>query len=550
MDNGSFQDFSAYTFKDILKNKSKIKMNRKKFDLKLSKGKSIGLFLIISFLLFYFLLPPINIFSPFFIIFLAMECGLFLITIGPSFSIFKISIKIMAVFFALYVILNIASSEFFHAKSYANILNPINGDFSKQISEIKPEDIPTIDRDTAERLGERKMGEILDLVSQFNIDSSYTQINYKNNPVRVTPLEYNGFIKWLSNQSEGIPHYLLVDMKDGKVDLKTPNNPIKYSKSELFFRDIERLIRFKYPTKITGEINFEIDDEGNTYWITPTYSPRIWMKALDPNGAIIVRADTGDSKYYDLKDIPSWVDRVFSSSDILRQLSWNGKYKGGFFNSFISQKGVLKPTDGYNYLAIDDDVYFYTGITSVAKDSSNVGFFLVNLRTKEADFYPVSSAEEFSAMASAEGEVQEKNYTATFPLLLNIKGAPTYFISLKDNAGLIKMYAFIDAKNYQNVSIGNTVLQAYNTHINESSLSSTLPEEEKEMEDISGKVVDLKEVVIDGTTNYYILLDNGNIVIASIKLDENLAFLKANDKLSVKAFMVKDKLYNAISIEK
>lgn len=550
MDNGSFQDFSAYTFKDILKNKSKIKMNRKKFDLKLSKGKSIGLFIIISFLLFYFLLPPINIFSPFFIIFLAMECGLFLITIGPSFLIFKPSIKIMAVFFALYVILNIASSEFFHAKSYANILNPINGDFSKQISEIKPEDIPTIDRDTAERLGERKMGEILDLVSQFNIDSSYTQINYKNNPVRVTPLEYNGFIKWLSNQSKGIPHYLLVDMKDGKVDLKTPNNPIKYSKSELFFRDIERLIRFKYPTKITGEINFEIDDEGNTYWITPTYSPRIWMKALDPNGAIIVRADTGDAKYYDLKDIPSWVDRVFSSSDILRQLSWNGKYKGGFFNSFISQKGVLKPTDGYNYLAVDDDVYFYTGITSVAKDSSNVGFFLVNLRTKEADFYPVSSAEEFSAMASAEGEVQEKNYTATFPLLLNIKGAPTYFISLKDNAGLIKMYAFIDAKNYQNVSIGNTVLQAYNTHINESSLNSTLAEEEKEMEDISGKVVDLKEVVIDGTTNYYILLDNGNIVIASIKLDENLAFLKANDKLSVKAFMVKDKLYNAISIEK
>lgn len=479
-----------------------------------------------------------------------MECGLFLITIGPSFSIFKISIKIMAVFFALYVILNIASSEFFHAKSYANILNPINGDFSKQISEIKPEDIPTIDRDTAERLGERKMGEILDLVSQFNIDSSYTQINYKNNPVRVTPLEYNGFIKWLSNQSKGIPHYLLVDMKDGKVDLKTPNNPIKYSKSELFFRDIERLIRFKYPTKITGEINFEIDDEGNTYWITPTYSPRIWMKALDPNGAIIVRADTGDAKYYDLKDIPSWVDRVFSSEDILRQLSWNGKYKGGFFNSFISQKGVLKPTDGYNYLAVDDDVYFYTGITSVAKDSSNVGFFLVNLRTKEADFYPVSSAEEFSAMASAEGEVQEKNYTATFPLLLNIKGAPTYFISLKDNAGLIKMYAFIDAKNYQNVSIGNTVLQAYNAHINESSLSSTLAPEEKEMEDISGKVVDLKEVVIDGTTNYYILLDNGNIVIASIKLDENLAFLKANDKLSVKAFMVKDKLYNAISIEK
>lgn len=341
MDNGKFQDFSAYTFKDILKNKSKIKMDRKKFDLKLSKGKSIGLFIIISFLLFYFLLPPINIFSPFFIIFLAMECGLFLITIGPSFSIFKISIKIMAVFFALYVILNIASSEFFHAKSYANILNPINGDFSKQISEIKPEDIPTIDRDTAERLGERKMGEILDLVSQFNIDSSYTQINYKNNPVRVTPLEYNGFIKWLSNQSKGIPHYLLVDMKDGKVDLKTPNNPIKYSKSELFFRDIERLIRFKYPTKITGEINFEIDDEGNTYWITPTYSPRIWMKALDPNGAIIVRADTGDAKYYDLKDIPSWVDRVFSSEDILRQLSWNGKYKGGFLTLLYLKREFL-----------------------------------------------------------------------------------------------------------------------------------------------------------------------------------------------------------------
>lgn len=271
------------------------------------------------------------------------------------------------------------------------------------------------------------------------------------------------------------------------------------------------------------------------YWVIPTYSPKIFMfDALDVNGAILVNASTGEHTRYDLKDIPEWLDRIFYSSDIIEQLDWHGMYQNGFINSLFAQKNVLKTTEGYNYLALNDDVYLYTGFTSVAGDESNVGFILSNLRTKETKFYPVSSAKEISAMESAKGAVQEKNYNATFPLLLNIKGEPTYFLSLKDKAGLIKNYAFIDAKNYQRVSIGSSVQQAMTNHL-ANMASTTEQDKEKPKEELinkKGKISDIKEVVIDGNTHYYFMLEkDDNIYVTNISLSENLPFVKSGQEI-------------------
>ena len=79
---------------------------------------------------------------------------------------------------------------------------------------------------------------------------------------------------------------------------------------------------------------------------------------------------------------------------------------------------MLKTTDGYNYLALEDDVWVYTGITSVSGDRSNVGFILMNQRTMETRYYSCAGAEEYSAMESAEGQVQNLKYQATFPLVI------------------------------------------------------------------------------------------------------------------------------------
>ncbi|MBE6780307.1 MAG: CvpA family protein [Ruminococcaceae bacterium] len=419
---------------------------------------------------------------------------------------------------------SIIGAEIFNAKSYNNLIKMSDGDFTKDVAEINMDQIPIVDRDTASRLAQRKLGEMSDLVSQFEIEDIYTQINYRGKPVRVTPLIYGDIIKWLNNQKQGIPAYITIDMTTQETSLVRLEKGIKYSESEYFMRDLNRALRFKYPTKIFGDISFEIDDDGTPYWVasTVTYRIGVWS-GQDINGAVLLNAITGESKYYALKDIPTWVDQVFESDMVIQQLVYNGKYRSGFWNSVFGQRGVLQPTDGYNYLAIDDDVYLYTGMTSVTSDESNVGFVLTNLRTKETKFYAIPGAEEYSAMSSAEGQVQHLNYTSTFPLLLNVSNRPTYFMSLKDAAGLVKMYAFVDVNQYQIVGTGNSVEAAQSDYI--SKLKDENVSEDIKPETASGVIEKINAVVIEGNTVYYIKLqDNDAIYTAKVTVSDMLPF--------------------------
>lgn len=495
---------------------------------------------ILAFVMWYILLPPINLHSLEFWIYLIINLLygiIILITFNKKHYRFFI---IPGILIILLIILKLSSATIFHSKRYANLINKENSTFEEDIKEASFQQVPTVDRDTAQRLGSRKMGEMLDLVSQYNVSNAYTQINFEDKPVRVTPLEYNGFLKWIGNKNEGIPNYIIVDMIDGKVELKKLKNNIKYSKSDKFSRDIYRYLRLNYPMDMFSRINFEIDEEGTPYWVAPVYQNTIgWFGGLDVKEVILTNATNGETSKYDIQDVPKWVDRIFDADEIIGQLNWNGGLQSGFFNSLFAQKGVLQTTEGYNYLAIDDDVYLYTGMTSVGADESNVGFVLVNLRTKDTKFYKMSSAEEFSAMESAEGAVQEKGYTSTFPILLNVDNKPTYFMSLKDEAGLVKMYALVDAQNYQQVSIGTTVSNVVSSHIGKdlANIQTEEDEEPTEFLNINGKIISIESVVIDGNTHYYFILDNSNgIFIANIRVSERLPFIKADDEVSIEYY--------------
>lgn len=493
--------------------------------------------IIFALVYYYFLLPPLNVQS----IHTWFYIGVILALLGELgsrknkiFSLFRWTYRFMIL---AVTILILSGLTLFRAKSYADIIKIKDGNFKEDIEELPISKIPTLDRASSINVGARKMGELLDLVSQFNIDEdTYTQINYKNKPVRVTPLKYNGFLKYIFNSGEGLPGFIKIDIVNGQSELVKLENKIKFSKEDYFFRDIKRYARLKYPTEIFDDINFEVDDDSKPYWIIPTYKPKIsFFSARDVNGAIIINASTGEHKKYELNEVPDWIDRLYNSDDIIEQLNWNGKYKGGFFNSIFAQKNVLNTTKGYNYLALKDDLFLYTGYTSVAADESNVGFILSNLRTKETKFYPVSSAEEFSAMKSAEGAVQEKQYTATFPLLLNIKGQPTYFLSLKDNAGLIKLYAFIDAKNYQKVEVGNSVEIALANFVGNNALSKDDSNIKYETLEKQGKIADFKGVVIGGNTHYYFTLEGENkIYVTNVNLSDKLPFLEKNKNIKFK----------------
>lgn len=434
----------------------------------------------------------------------------------------------------------VSSSPIFNATKYQKMLTVNEADFSKDIAEIPLSKIPVVDRDTATRLGSRKIGEVVELVSQFNVSDYYTQINFKEIPVRVSPLEYADVLKWFVNKEEGIPYYVKIDMATQGTDLVELEEGIKYSPSEYFARDLLRHVRFAYPTRMFEKTSFEIDDEGNPYWIMSYYDYTIgFLGGKDIKGIIAVDAVTGEMKDYTVDEIPEWIDAVYSANMIIEQADFWGAYRNGYWNSIFAQKNVVATTDGYNYLAIDDDVWLYTGITSVVRDESNIGFILVNLRTKEAKTFAINGAEEYSAMASAEGMIQEKGYVATFPILVNIENIPSYFISLKDGAGLVKAYSFVSVSNYQIVGVADTLEGAQNEYIRLLKNSDILGENvqtpsEENKKTVTAKVTDIKAAVIGGNSKYYITVEGDeNVFIADISLWNKLPFVKNGDTVTI-----------------
>ncbi|MCW6681218.1 hypothetical protein NHG33_08440 [Aerococcaceae bacterium NML130460] len=498
---------------------------------------------------YYIVLPPIHYASMQFWTFLFIICaglviiklisdGIQAITLRelPQFNwSYKLLVLPWFVLGLIFILGQFIFSPLFFAKQYAGMIDVQMVDFSTDFGETNTKEIPLIDRDTAIRLGNRKIGALSHLVSQFEAASDYTQVNVRNHPFRVTPLEYAGFFKWLNNFQEGIPNYLKVDMVTGDVTVETPKQVIRYSDADMFDRDVTRHLRFNYPFALFDKPSFEIDDEGNPYYIASTYGRNFFLSEPEVTGLITLNAITGETTRYALADIPTWVDRVYGAELILHQLKMNGEYKNGFWNSLFAKEGVTMPTEGYNYLPLNDDMYLYTGITSVAADESNIGFVLVNMRTKEARMFPVTAAEEFSAMESAEGSVQEKGYKATFPLLINIKGNPMYILSLKDSSGLIKSYALIDVQNYQRVYIDSNVDRLIQQYVNDNQL--TLNEEEITEETLvvfAGKIEQIQATVVDGNTVYYFMLD-GKVYRAPIQLSEQLPFVKEGQQVEFKA---------------
>lgn len=442
-----------------------------------------------------------------------------------EFKFVKIGILLCFVVFFIFLIGNILSSPIVNAEKYKNLIQVQESDFTEDIEQVRYNTIPLLDKDSAALLGNRKMGSMVDMVSQFEVSTDYTQINYKGTPVRVTPLVYASTIKWLTNHKAGIPAYILIDMATQNTECVKLEQAIKYSKSEYFNHNIYRHLRFHYPTYIfDDQIFFEIDDKGTPYWVCPVKKFNIGLFGGQTVGNVVLcNALTGECTDYPVEKVPSWIDKVYSAELLTQLYNYYGMYQHGFFNSLLGQKDCLTATNGYNYIAIDDDVWVYTGVTSVSKDQSNVGFVLMNQRTMETKYYKVEGAIEDSAMSSAEGQVQNLGYQATFPLLLNISDEPTYFMALKDGAGLVKKYAMVNVQKYQWVAIGDTVKDCENVYVKLLATNGISNNADENLyEQAAGKIDAIAPIVIEGNTHYYILLENSDKLYDVNATDENL----------------------------
>lgn len=425
----------------------------------------------------------------------------------------------------------------FNAREYSDRIQISVGNFEEDVKPADFTNLPLLDKDSSQKLGDRIVGQLPDLVSQFRVSEEYTQINYHGKIVRVTPLEHNGFFKYWANGSSGTPGYVVVNSTDGSSELvRLEDKGLHYMPSSWFGKNLKRHVQMNNPFLIFGEESFEIDEEGNPYWVIQIIEYKFVGLKKEVAGVMVVDPCTGDMTRYDRDEIPSWIDNVYDAELITDQVNDWGAYKSGFLNAQFSQKNVTQVTEGYTYLTLDDDVFMYTGITSVANDESNIGFVLVNLRTKETTFYEIPGAEEYSAMDSAKGQVQEKNYTSTFPLLINFNNKPTYLLSLKDAAGLVKMYAFVDVQDYQKVTVTDAsygIEAAANAYAGKSITESTI--EPESLKSVTFTVNTVQTAVIDGTTYYYFTDTEGNKYRACISTAElMLPFIQEGDLLKAK----------------
>lgn len=425
----------------------------------------------------------------------------------------KVILGLLAVVVIVYLAGTLLSSPIVNAKKYQKLMTVEDGEFTTDIEELSFDQIPLLDRDSATLLGNRKMGSMVDMVSQFEVDDLYSQINYNDRPVRVSPLRYASLIKWFTNQSEGIPAYIMIDMATQDTELVKLDEGMKYTTSDHFNRNIYRHLRFRYPTYIFNDLSFEVDEDGVPYWICPVRKYNVGLFGGVTIGRVVLcNAITGETRDYAVEDAPQWIDRAYSADLLVQLYDYYGTLKHGFLNSVLGQKDCLETTEGYNYLAINDDVWVYTGVTSVSGDQSNVGFVLMNQRTMETRFYEVEGATEASAMSSAEGQVQNLHYISTFPLLLNISGEPTYFIALKDDAGLVKMYAMVNVQKYQIVATGDTVSkceEAYTDLMYENGIKETA-EDTREIRTVTAPITKIAQGVIEGNSHYYIMLNGSD----------------------------------------
>ncbi len=516
---------------------------------------------VLTALSYYLILPPLNIFSTgFWIYLLAVICffGVPLGMIKPAsnkadntpakkgkkqdrkFDVNKVFLIIAAVPVAVLVLGGIVSSTFFNAVSYSKVIAPniTEAVFAEDMPEADVvSDISLMDTDSAAIIGKRVLGDLSDVVSQYELSYDYNQINFKNTPKKVANLEYADFFRWVNNSSAGIPGYVMVDPVNNSAEYIKFEKPMRYADSAFFGKDLMRKLRFSYPTKIFSTVNFEVNDEGEPRYIVSCVKPRVGLfGAMDVNEVIIFNPCDGSSEIMKVADTPAWVDNVYDGALACEKYDWYGTLQGGFWNSVIGKKNCRVTTDGYGYIVRDDDVWYFTGVTSVTSDESNIGFIISNARTGEYKYYPVVGAEEYSAMGAAQGEVQEKGYVASFPSLINVKGQATYIMVLKDANGLVKLYALVNAENYTIVATGETQKLAKQAYLAELAEKGVITEEKPPVAETKTADVTVKTVrlaTVGGETVVYVTAEDGVVYRGALVDDESLILLAEGDVITV-----------------
>ncbi|HAX73240.1 MAG TPA: hypothetical protein DCY20_06925 [Firmicutes bacterium] len=470
--------------------------------------------------------------------------------------------KVKAAFIVLVVIYigyHVSSLPVFFSQQYRDLIGEIETkEFVEEIPSVDLAKIPIVDEAYARRLGDKKLGEDVGLGSQVYV-GDFTLISMKDELFWVAPLEHTDIIKWFVNR-EGTPGYIMVSATDAQdvrlVQEDAQGNPInlKYLESGHFGDNVKRKVYFDgNMTEGLTDFSFELDDEGRPYWVVTTYTKRVGINGgSDATGVVIVDAQTGETTKYTVDDAPTWIDRIQPAQFVVDQINDWGWYVNGFLNTLFAKKGIIQSTPGMNYMFLDGEWYFYTGMTSAGADESTTGFMLSNTRTKETTFYKIGGATETAAMSTAEGKVQNFGYSSSFPLLLNIENEPTYFMTLKDKQGLVKQYAFVNVKDYSIVGTGETLSDARVNYIKVMFGNGELPTNPSgERKSLTASVERFGSYETGGNTYYTLILEGmpNLLLVAPSTISPELAITREGDSVEIEYIDATTQTKNIVSFD-
>ena len=451
---------------------------------------------------------------------------------------------------ALYIGVSVVCSPLISYKAHRDLIGTVEEvDFSSEIKYIDLNQLPTIDKDLAGKLADKKLGEITSLGSQVTVGELHLQ-SINGELYYVAPLEHSSFLKWITNR-QGTTGYIKVSATNqNDVELVTELDGssinIKYLDSAYLFSDLKLAAYLRDLKAGHTDYTFELDDNGKPYWVITRYDTAIGIAEAKAIGVLVMDAQTGESEVYDIDNAPEWIDRIQPKNFINRYLNKWGELVHGVLN--FTDKGKLKTTEGINIIYNDNNCYYYTGITSVGSDESLVGFTLTDTRTGNTKLYKTSGAIETASMKSAEGKVQQYGYKATFPYLINIQNEPTYFMTLKDSNGLVKQYAMVNVKNYNTVGVGDTLQGTLNKYLEGLTNTSISLEGDSKEEVVKGEVERIGVVIKDGTSIYDVKLkDNEHIYQISTETARDAALTVVGDSVEMKFIKVGSSRYIIVS---
>lgn len=521
---------------------------------------------VIAFVIFELIfLEPINLNNSFIVLIILGLIWLFLMTLpigdkvrinNASFDVGsqgKSKIKIyltLTVFLlaGLLFLVNVFTSKLFLSKNYASLIGDIQQvEFKDIYNENNKIETAYIDKNAALIAAEKKIGELADLSSIYEVDvDNFSKIKYQGKLVRIAPLKHINYNYQLRENNKGIPYYVMVEVSDNKTSAKaelitSKDHPIKYSPNALFFKSIYRKAFLHNPSYTYGRPTFELDESGIPYFSIPIIDHKfLKVNGRQLNKVLLVNASTGESREYKVSETPDWVDRVYPTDLMLNQASDHYRLKNGFWgpkdmiwSNRVGLKTIDTVVDSYNYLTINDDIHIFTGVRPLGGEgSSTTSMLYMDIKTGEVKELNKAGVSLFAAKTAAIESVIEKGYTPTTPNLLSVEGYPTYVMTLKSDSGTTYGFSMINYTDLNLNAFGSSLFEVRKNYLSVMGGSS---QESSDLDLLGDYIIkEITMVTVEGNSQYYMMFEGlDDIFIADITVNSRLPFIKKGDIVNV-----------------